>query len=160
MSFVFLKIQSTQQERPTEVRMNELFSTFNMQNTTHPNSCADEKNKQNKANPSPQKVQNPPAKQEKQQHPNPEYPLILLGPSFHHPDRIPAHPQRISSTIQPSLRPLEHLPLLSQVRQHRAPPVKKLVQLVAGVAQEGLFAQRVRFAVVVSRRCTEAQTGS
>lgn len=77
-----------------------------------------------------------PAEQEKYQHPNPENPLILLSPSLHHSNRIPADSERVGNTIQSPLRTLENFPLLSQIRKNRAPPVEKFIQLVTGVAQE------------------------
>jgi len=81
-------------------------------------------------------VQHCPAEQEEYQHSNPENPLILLSPSLHHPNRIPADPERVGNTIQSPLRTLEDFPLLSQIRKHRAPPVEKFIQLITGIAQE------------------------
>lgn len=81
-------------------------------------------------------MQHRPAEQEEYQHSNPENPLILLSPSLHHPNRIPAHAQRIGNTVQSPLRTLEDFPLLSQICKHRASPVEKFIQLVTGVAQE------------------------
>ena len=60
----------------------------------------------------PQIMYYQPTKQEEYYHAGPEYPLVLLRPPLHHPNRIPTNPQRISHTINPLLCPLQHLPLL------------------------------------------------
>lgn len=57
-------------------------------------------------------MQHCPTEQKENYDAAPEYPLVLLRPSFNHPDRVPADPQRIRNTVQPPLRALEHLPLL------------------------------------------------
>lgn len=48
---------------------------------------------------SPQEMQNGPAEQEKENDTTPENPLILLRPSLHHPNSVPAHTQGISHAI-------------------------------------------------------------
>lgn len=94
----------------------------------------------------PQIMQHQPTKQKENHHARPKYPLILLRPPLHHPNRIPANPQRIRHIVQPPLRALEHLALVAQIAQHGAPPVQKLVELRVGLRKEGVLAEGVRLA--------------
>lgn len=105
-------------------------------------------------------MQHGPAKQEEQDHTPPEHPLVLLRPSLYHPDRVPADPQCVRNAVQPTLRPLEYLALLAQIRKHRTPAVEELVQLIVCVGEERLLAQRVGFAVIVCRGSAEAEARS
>jgi hypothetical protein len=75
----------------------------------------------------PQIMQHQQTKQEKHDNPRPENPLILLRPSLHHPYRVPTDTKGIRHIIQPPLRPLQYLALVSQIAQNRTAPIEKLV---------------------------------
>jgi hypothetical protein len=102
-------------------------------------------------------VQNQPAKQEKHHDSSPKDPLILFRSPLHHPNRITTHPQRISHTIQPTLCPLQNLPLFSEIRQHRSPPVQEIIQLGVRIGKEGVFAQRMRLTLRILRTTPEPE---
>lgn len=104
-------------------------------------------------------MQHGPAEQEENHHSTPENPLILTSPPFHHTNRISTHPQRIRHAIESALGTLQHLPLLTEVRQHGATPIEEIVELVVRVGKEGLFAQGVRFTSIIGRSRAEAETG-
>lgn len=100
-----------------------------------------------------------PAKPEEYHYPGPENPFVLLGPTFHHADRIPAHAERIRNVVQLSLRALEHLPLLAQVSQHSPTTFQVLVELGVGARHEVLLTQGVRFPRIVFRGGSEGEIG-
>jgi len=95
--------------------------------------------------------QHQPNEHNKNTHTRPEYPLILLRPPFHHPDCIPTNPQRIRNTIQLLLRALQHLPLLSQIPQHSAPPLQKLIQLCISPTHKTLLPHRMLLPPIIRR---------
>jgi len=72
-------------------------------------------------------VQHSPTKQEENNNSTPENPLILPRAPLHHPNRIPAHTERIRNTIQSSLCPFQYFTLLAQISQHGPAPVQEVV---------------------------------
>lgn len=87
-----------------------------------------------------QKMNHQPTKQKENNHPSPEYPFVLLRSPLHPPNRITTDPQRVANTVQPALRILENIALLSQILQHGATTIEKLVELGVCLRKEGLFA--------------------
>lgn len=75
------------------------------------------------AMPSSQVVDDQPAEQEKDHHPTPEDPFILLRSPLHHTYGITTNTQGICNSVKPPLCALEHIPLLAQVAEHSPPSV-------------------------------------
>ena len=86
-------------------------------------------------------MQHKPTKQKEGHHPCPKNPFILPRPPLHPPNRIPTDPQRIGNVVHAPLRPLEHIPLLTEIGQNGSPAIEKLVDLGVGVGEEGLFSE-------------------
>lgn len=80
-----------------------------------------------------------PTKQKENNHASPKYPFILLCSPLHPSNCITTDPQRIPDTVQPPLCILEDITLLSQILQHGAATIEKLVQLGVCLRKEGLF---------------------
>jgi hypothetical protein len=101
-------------------------------------------------------MQQQPAESKENNHSRPKNPLILLRPPLNHTNRISTDPQRVRNTIQPLLRPLQDLPLLSQIPQDRLPPGQVLIQRRVRICKEGLLPQCMRLSRVVVTPHTQA----
>lgn len=102
---------------------------------------------------------NQPAKQEEHHYSRIEYPLVLLRPPLHHAYCIAAYTERISHCVQPPLRTLQDISLLSQITQHLSPSVKELVQLVGCMLEESVLAQHMTLTVVLATLLNTSSVG-
>ena len=100
------------------------------------------------------------AKHKKHNDTAPEDPLILPCPPLHHPNRVPADPERVRHAVQPPLRALQHISLITQVAQHRAAPLEIFIELGVRWRGKGLFAERMCLAWYVCRGGAERRRGT